>query len=686
MRKSVFSVKELKRIQLLLAASFLEGLLTLIALLVIPTERGSGVFLGYSSARLLMMLGVFAVTGTILGILILLKCNSTFKRKLLATLNQLSRVTCWLLLASLAIVFLLLSFLLLQWLFVATDDFLRAYLQRLTPIVVYAQLLCVQGVFFVRGQYVNRSPLPEGRSDKQAIWTFRAFVLGILTLLPWLLVGEYFAADSAFPAYYVAERYHAAFRIVFPLALFVTALYVQFLFFVLRQQLNCKIPLGWAVAPLFIVVGFYYYNAAIHHAELINNDPIHSDQLAYMEFARTAHETNFSYTGKRNRMPLYPGFQGLFYRPEMGDTNFFTQGKQVNTILSLVLLAGLFFVFRNYLSLHRATVLTLIAAVSLFIFKSAYFTSELLYYSLSFLGYLGMGLMLLTPSLLLGIGTGVILGLTYLTKASILPAVAAFAFAFWVKEGITFFRRERATVEPAEKKERLQRLASFFLVLITLLAVLFPYLRESKQKYGHYFYNVNSTFYMWYDTWKEALEDTAKYGYRERWPNLPPDEIPSFRNYLREHSYSEIGTRLLTGLEKQIIHLSNPYNAVNYVLIYELLLLILVLWAGWEKISQMIKEYFPLLLFFLLNFVGYLVLYGWYFPIAGGPRFIYGLFLPVAFFVFIATDFLLDRIKSTEINGGFAWISLVDAIVLATLLVDFTYVITTKLPNGYFGS
>jgi hypothetical protein len=582
----------------------------------------------------------------------------------------------WSLLALFALFFLLISFLLLQWLFIATDEYLRAYLQRLTPLLVFGLLCCLQGIGFVRGRFRNQD----------AIWKFRLLALGLVTALPWLLIGEYFLADTAFPNYYVAERYLPTFRIVLPLGIFVTALYGQFLVHVLRTLLKRKIPKGLFVAILFVVVGFYYYNAATHHAELINDDPIHSDQSAYMEFAQVAHETNFSYTGVRNQMPLYPYLQALFYQPEMSQADFFAQGKNVNIILSLTLLGILFLVFQNYLSLHRATVLTLILAVGLFIFKAGYFTSELLYYSLSFLGFLGMGLMLLKPSLILGLLTGLTLAMTYLTKATILPAIVAFIFAFFVKEGITLFREKRGSLVQASRKERIERIISVSLVLICFLVLLSPYLFESKQTYGRYFYNVNSTFYIWYDTWAEAIADTAEYGYREHWPNMPADQIPNWRNYLRDHTLDEIKTRLLTGFEKQAYYLTHSYSRVNYIWIYSAVALLMVPGVGMQKSIWMIKTYYPLLLFVLLNFCGYLILFAWYFPIAGGPRFLYGLFLPTAFFSFVATSKLSASLKAVKLPGSFTWLGLVDAIVLAMLLVDFAHVVTFRLPTGYFGS
>ena len=677
MQKTTFSMQETKRLGWFISAILLEGLLTLFVLVIIPSETGSGFLFGYSKARLAMILGMFGLSVMSASFLIWLRRYPHSRSSLLAQMNRFSNTVWWSLLALFAIFFLLISFLLLQWLFIATDEYLRAYLQRLTPLLVFGLLCCFQGIGFVRGRFRNQ----------EAIWKFRLLALGLVTAIPWLLIGEYFLADAAFPNYYVAERYLPTFRIVLPLGLFVTALYGQFLIHVLRTPLKRKVPKGLFVALLFVVVGFYYYSAATHHAEAINDDPIHSDQSAYMEFAQIAHETNFSYTGVRNQMPLYPYLQALFYQPEMSQAEFFAQGKNVNIILSLILLGALFLVFQNYLSLHRAAVLMLILAVGLFIFKAGYFTSELLYYSLSFLGFLGMGLMLLKPSLILGLLTGLTLAMTYLTKATILPAIVAFTFAFFVKEGITLFRKKRGTLVHASQKERIQRILSVSLVLISFLVLLSPYLFESEQTYGRYFYNVNSTFYIWYDTWKDALADTTKYGYLQHWPALPPDEIPGLRNYIRDHSFEEIKARLVGGLKAQFYYLVHPYSFVNYILIYSFFALLMIPGIGVKKILQIIKSYLPLLLFVLLNFFGYLLLFAWYFPIAGGSRFLYGLFLPSAFFSFVLTrKFSANLVRSAKKAHGFSWLSLFDAVILAMVLVDFTYVIIFKLPTGYFGS
>ena len=86
---------------------------------------------------------------------------------------------------------------------------------------------------------------------------------------------------------------------------------------------------------------------------------------------------NFSYTGDHNRMPGYPFLQALFYRAGMSDAEFFDQGKQINILLSISLLAGLLWIFRRYLPRFESVLLILIIAFSLFIFKAPYFQADL---------------------------------------------------------------------------------------------------------------------------------------------------------------------------------------------------------------------------------------------------------------------------------------------------------------------
>ena len=90
--------------------------------------------------------------------------------------------------------------------------------------------------------------------------------------------------------------------------------------------------------PILIALVYLYVTIANIQSE-VNVFRTDYDQGAYINFVKKTHDSRFHFTGNRNRMPIYPFFQALFYSPELEDEEFFQDGKQRNVILSI---AGLF--------------------------------------------------------------------------------------------------------------------------------------------------------------------------------------------------------------------------------------------------------------------------------------------------------------------------------------------------------
>lgn len=183
-----------------------------------------------------------------------------------------------------------------------------------------------------------------------------------------------------------------------------------------------------------------------------------------------------------------------------------------------------------------------LTAFGVFVFKAAYVQSEILYYLLTFTVYLLAWRLFRRPQWGLAILTGALVGLTHLTKASVLPGLVVFLVfypldALWQK-----FQHGRKSFS--------RSVVISVLVPIAFLAVVFPYISKSKEVYGQYFYNVNSTFYIWCESWKDVELTVKAAGDRDGWPDLPPEEIPSLKNYLRDHSAAEIGGRIATGISR----------------------------------------------------------------------------------------------------------------------------------------
>ncbi len=278
---------------------------------------------------------------------------------------------------------------------------------------------------------------------------------------------------------------------------------------------------------VIILTGLYLYGT-IQHLKKVNLGRALSNQNAYIDIAKEMHETKHLYLGDRNRMPLYPFLQSLFYSGEV-DEKFFIKGKYINVILSILILFSLFFIFKKYFNLFYTVNLLLITAFSVFMFKAAYFQCEILFYFLNFISFLLMWKMLVKPSVKWGIITGVVAGLAYLTKPSVLPGLMLFVLFSISQLSYKVFRifKKSGIYAWGEYKEKIfSQLLCIIFVISAFIGTTFFYLQDTKRVFGRYFYNVNSTFYMWCDSWQEAKNLTPVYGDRNEWPDMPAYLIP----------------------------------------------------------------------------------------------------------------------------------------------------------------
>jgi hypothetical protein len=333
---------------------------------------------------------------------------------------------------------------------------------------------------------------------------------------------------------------------------------------------------AFQIVLVFIFIAVYW-NGAVKQLSRVNTNMNSTDQGAYMNYARKLYESDYRYKGGRNRMPVYPFIQSLFYHPAMSDEFFFTQGKYVNLILSLVILAGLTLIFQKFFDKLLTINLMLIFGFTVFMFKAPFFQAEILFYFLNFCLFLLMWLFLERPSWIIAILIGIVAGFAHLTKASILPGFLIFLVTLVIKSIWIYFQK-RKTNSP---KVTFNYLTSYILVIpligMFFLATVFPYILTSKRVYGHYFYNVNSTFYMWYDSWKEAKQGTRAHGDRKGWPDMPPEEIPSMAQYLNEHSAQQILYRFVKGGRDVFDNVANSYGYFKYFIIFMIALIVSII-------------------------------------------------------------------------------------------------------------
>jgi len=437
------------------------------------------------------------------------------------------------------------------------------------------------------------------------------------------------------------------------------------------------------VVVLYLAIGMLYWHGAMEQLLYVNTDMRSTDQGAYMNYARRMHDSGYTVMGNRNRMPVYPFLQSLFYSTDMDTKTFFMNGKTINLALSLFLLACLAMIFNHFFDRLHAFNLLLIVAFSVFIFKAGWFQAELLFYFLNFCLFLLFWRLLKKTSWQLAVLTGIVAGLAHLTKASILPGLIIFLVSAGAKWGWIAIRKRKYSSDDVVSREfsHFETYYPLFAIVIVascFLITVFPYINDSKRVFGHYFYNVNSTFYIWYDSWDQAKHGTRAHGDRIGWPNMPADKVPSMSKYFREHSLREATRRLVEGAREVMKGVVHSYGYFKYCVIY-LSFLVLVMASYRQKICRGFSENI-FLYFFLASYFGcYCLLYFWYAPIVSGNRLILSLFVPLMFTISYGLQALL-RSSEVEIGGRcVGTLTVFNSAILLLVLVDIYEVLTQRV-------
>ena len=333
------------------------------------------------------------------------------------------------------------------------------------------------------------------------------------------------------------------------------------------------------------------------------------------------------FVGDRNRMPLYPFLLATVHH-ESWDV-FVGRAVWLSIFLSMTVLLGIGVLAYVILPRWHATALTLTAVFGLCADKAAFVQAEFLFYGLFFLSWwLAVGL-IERGGLLRAAAAGVALGLCYLTKASALPLIAMLTLFMILRAAVNMhhaLRAEDATPggnAPSWEKPVIATVA----LLICFSATVSPYVNENKDRFGKYFYNVNSEFFMWCDSWQEAKTFADANQVDEHYPDLPAEQIPSPSNYLRTHTARQCLGRLSYGLGS----LGGMLIRSSYgrYLLATLILLAAVAAPNLQRLKDAVKPHVFVLVFGLVTLAGYLMAYAWYVQVAYGDRFLRSMILPV---------------------------------------------------------
>ena len=423
-----------------------------------------------------------------------------------------------------------------------------------------------------------------------------------------------------------------------------------------------------------------YWYGAVRQLLYVNTDMQETDQLSYIDYAEKLSRSHFTRVPEYNRVPLYPLIQSFFLQTDMTESRYFEVGKFNNVALSLGLLLAFGVIAAQAIGGFSSAVLTLLTAFEVFIFKAGWFQAELLFYFLSFVLFLLMWRTLQRPSWSRAVGVGVTAALAHLTKASILPGLVLF-LGVLAEEAIAELvaaRRSTASTELRRRSSGFHKLLMAGGIVVVFVGVQSPYLLATKRDTGRFFYNVNSTFYLWYDSWPEAVEGTRAHGDHTGWPDLPPEQIPTPQKYLREHSLGQILTRIGKGADNVLDRVRDSYGYHRFVALYGVLVALATV-ARRQQVVRGARENLSLWLFVVLYFGGYALLYSWYAAIASGNRLILGQFMPLMFCLFVALERLLGDTHLAVKGRSVSAASAAHFFVLILLLPDIYFVVTRRV-------
>lgn len=449
-----------------------------------------------------------------------------------------------------------------------------------------------------------------------------------------------------------------------------------------------------AVAAGCLALAAFYVLAANEHAERINLSKARGDQSGYLWDAQNVYKNWHGeqppiVIGERNRMPVYAGVLALVWDPNQTNDEFFEVGRRANIYLSLGLIALLGGTLLVLLPLHAAVNLTGVVAFGYFIFKAGYTQSELLFYFLFFLTFLGCWRLLSSdPGRRLfgtALVTGVLAAVSHLTKAAMAPFVAIF-LGVHAGRSVWAFATARGSASPGATAALLRQTLTAVVVSAAFVGVLWPYLSTSKRVFGHYFYNVNSTFYVWYDNWPQASVGTRLHGDGVGWPTMPAADLPSASRYWREHSLGQITARIGRGLEDIALRSYTTYGYFKYLALYVAMLVALVVTRR-QILIAMAKERAWLALFLATYGVVYILATAFYEPTSGTgtARFFLAHVLP---FLYAATRIACaPALSTTGWTVGTTAVTLAHFqwLVTATIVLDVLFGVWPRLMTTYGG-
>jgi len=381
------------------------------------------------------------------------------------------------------------------------------------------------------------------------------------------------------------------------------------------------------------------------------------DENAYLAHAETILiSENYWYLGDRNRMPLFNYFLSIFYNLEASEIENYYNLKYANLGLTSFL-AFLFFIkleskFKNKFIFLNLSFLILIIPIFALI-------HQLLVESIFFISF---SLLLVyfeqlndSPNIKNSIKLGIVGTMVYFLKytgLTVFLAISLFSIVFG-------FLNKR------------NYLKNYFIAFITFFILASPYLIENYTKFNkHIFYNVNSEFYIWADSWDEIVEGVRANNDRIGWPTMDESELPSLNKYISEHTISDVYERFLFGFKSIGVDYFSLNKLGSHISFASIAIILLILYfARKDKAFSHLKPtYLDIITILTVGFI--LVSTAFYSYISTGFRYHLPIAIPLFLIIFLKLDKINEISNFNNFNKIFVYLNSINLLILVNSYIN----------------
>jgi hypothetical protein len=452
--------------------------------------------------------------------------------------------------------------------------------------------------------------------------------------------------------------------------------------------MNARVITLAVVVPVVAIVHVLVAAVLIRHS---NQDSHASDQGAEMWLAATAREDLLPQRTDGVRHPLFSWVVRGFYVEDPGA--FFVRGKWFNTALAVGFLVVLGVACSRWLDPVATANLLLLSSWGILLVRATYFQPEPIYYMAFFAACVLAVRVLAGAKFREWVLLGLVCAVAYLAKPSLMPFLGIFAVAVGVRA--VWSLRGGDGSWPVGRN-----LAGAGVAAVLVVVSLIPLARYGAEHFGKPLFNF-TTLWMWFDDFEtEAWPFQTKHPARPQLAAVPPDEMPSLAWYFRRHTLGDAVARGLGGTANVVVRFFWPEQKSSWreffwkdakkweqplshrgvyilvlggVVIFGLVVAVRCGGAGLWRAGVVVP------VGFCVAVVGaYACLYGWYWPIGRGDRFMGSLWIPIIFGLIWAGHALVGGSRVYRVVHGAVLASLVLQIASAFWLFSQGVFLVTR--------